>query len=67
MGGFSSVRRVMRDRRVVVDLHWPNEDFGASAAWVFDPSRVYRQASRRSRNPWGLWTSPKTSANGWDR
>ncbi|WP_420443886.1 hypothetical protein [Candidatus Poriferisodalis sp.] len=57
----------MSARRVVVGLHWPNEDFGDSAAWEFDPGRVYRRASRRGRNPWGLWTSPKTSANGWNR
>ena len=57
----------MPDRRVVVGLYWPDEHFGDSAAWVFDPVRVYRQASRRGRNPWGLWTSPKTSTNGWDR
>ena len=65
--GHVKVSRVMSARRVVVGLHWPNEDFGDSAAWQFDPGRVYRQASRRGRNPWGLWTSPKTSANGWNR
>lgn len=54
-------------RDVVVGLHWPHPDFGDSASWEFDPGRVYRQASRNSRSPWGLWTSPKTSQNGWNR
>ena len=52
---------------VVVGVHWPSEGFGDSATWEFDPGRVYRQARRWGRNPWGLWTSPKTSPNGWNR
>ena len=57
----------MPDRQVAVGLHWPNEQFGHSGSWVFDPARVYRQGYRRPLMPWGLWTSPKTSPNGWIR
>lgn len=52
---------------VVVGVHWPDEKFGPSSNWEFDPDRVYPQGYRRPLMPWGLWTSPKASPNGWSR
>ena len=65
--GVATKQLLMPSQDVVAGLHWPSPDFGDSATWEFDPGRVYRQASRRCRNPWGLWTSPKGRPNGWSQ